>query len=90
VINYKTTQWETALRGRMLDAFVDCVGGYDAWVAAKLTLRHEGHYATLTGDTAGQRLTVGSVLVDLATSATRYTRSFMGDPSYHSFRRSVS
>ncbi|MBW7469842.1 NAD(P)-dependent alcohol dehydrogenase [Marinobacter sp. F4218] len=50
VINYKTTNVGDALKGKNLDVVFDCVGGADAWQAARQGLKPGGIFVTIAGD----------------------------------------
>jgi NADPH:quinone reductase-like Zn-dependent oxidoreductase len=90
VIDYSSQDYVALLKGRQFDAFYDCVGGYDAWLAAHdHILKPSGMYVTIVGDDPTRRLSLGVILGDFFKGTGRKIASVFGTPGYASALRST-
>jgi NADPH:quinone reductase-like Zn-dependent oxidoreductase len=89
VIDYKTEDYASALRGQQFDCFYDCVGGYDDWLAAKAILKPAGSFVTIVGDSPGAKLSAGMLIGDFFKNSGRKIMALCGDPNYYSALRTT-
>lgn len=90
VIDYNKQDFVEVLKGRQFDAFYDCVGGYDAWIAAHdHILKPSGVYVTIVGDDPTRRLSLGYIISDFFKGTGRKIASAFGSPGYCSALRST-